>query len=231
MISAFVFGLISSLHCIGMCGPIALMLPVTKEHVAKRNGQILMYHLGRITTYSTLGLVFGLLGKGFFLAGLQQQLSIGVGILMLVYAFVPQSKWGVLHFLKPFARLFDKPKKAMGKHFKSKRMLSFYWIGIFNGLLPCGIVYVALFGALATQNIGTGAFYMFLFGLGTVPLMSALVYVQAYFSVRFRQRILQVYPYIIALFGMWFILRGLGLDIPFLSPHTLKLFVQPDVQC
>ena len=107
MFSAFVFGLISSLHCIGMCGPIAVMLPVSKGNWAVKNSQILTYHLGRITSYSILGMLFGLFGKGLYLAGIQQQLSIVVGILMILFVFIPQHKLGGFNFLMPLYSPFS----------------------------------------------------------------------------------------------------------------------------
>lgn len=231
MISALIFGLLSSLHCIGMCGPIAVMLPVSRNNPAQKAIQICTYHLGRITAYAGLGLVFGFFGKGLFLAGLQQQVSIVVGILMILYALIPQRNLGNFNFLMPLYRLVSKLKSALGKQFKSKSKGSLYLIGLFNGFLPCGMVYVALFGALATQDIALGALYMALFGLGTIPLMSLIIYVKDFVSPRFRSGIMKYYPYVIVFFGIIFIIRGLGLDIPFLSPDTLNLFVKANADC
>ncbi len=231
MITALIFGLISSLHCIGMCGPIAIMLPVSRNNTAQKVIEICTYHLGRITAYASLGLIFGFFGKGLFLAGLQQQVSIIIGVLMIVYVMIPQQRLGRLNFLMPIYRLVSKLKQALGKQFKKKSKGSLYLIGFFNGFLPCGMVYVALFGALATQDIALGALYMALFGLGTVPLMSAIVYAKDLFSVSFRSKILKYYPVVIVFFGIVFIIRGLGLDIPFLSPDTLNLFVKANADC
>lgn len=231
MITAVIFGLISSLHCIGMCGPIAMMLPVSKNSQAKKVMQICTYHLGRISAYSFLGLIFGIFGKGLFLAGLQQQLSIVVGILMILFVLIPQNKLGKFNFLQPIYVLITKLKKALGGQFKKQTFSSLYLIGFFNGFLPCGMVYVALFGALATQSITLGIAYMALFGLGTIPLMSSIIFVRDLFSVKVRGAIMKYYPVIIVLFGMLFIIRGLGLDIPFMSPDTLNLFVRSEADC
>ncbi|MGL4584410.1 MAG: sulfite exporter TauE/SafE family protein [Flavobacterium sp.] len=231
MITALIFGLISSLHCIGMCGPIAMMLPVSKSNGTKKAMQIFSYHLGRISAYSILGLVFGLFGKGLFLAGLQQQMSIVVGILMIVFVLVPQNKLGSFGFLKPFYFVVSKVKNKLGSQFKKQNKGTLFTIGFFNGFLPCGMVYVALFGALATQNVYLGMMYMVLFGVGTIPLMSTIVYVRDMFSVKVRNSIMKYYPYVIVLFGMLFIVRGLGLDIPFLSPDNLNLFVRGEADC
>ena len=99
--TAIIFGLISSLHCIGMCGPIAMMLPVDHKNPSKKALQILIYHLGRLTSYGILGLAFGLLGRGFYMAGIQQQLSIAVGVGMIVIAIVPEKVLAQYNFSKP----------------------------------------------------------------------------------------------------------------------------------
>ncbi|MTG98151.1 MULTISPECIES: sulfite exporter TauE/SafE family protein [Myroides] len=231
MLTGLIFGLVSSLHCIGMCGPIALMLPVSKDNQAKKVMQILTYHLGRISAYSILGLVFGVFGKGLFLAGLQQQMSIVVGILMIAFVLIPQSKLGKLNFMMPFYKFVSKIQRSLGNQFKKQTTASLYTIGFFNGFLPCGMVYVALFGALATQSLLYGTLYMALFGVGTIPLMSMMIYVREMFSVKVRSAIMKYYPIVIVIFGMLFIVRGLGLDIPFLSPDTLNLFVKADATC
>ena len=109
--SAFIFGLISSFHCIGMCGPIAMMLPVDRSNQAKKVTQIITYHLGRLTAYGTIGFVFGLLGKGFFLAGIQQNLSIFIGVAMIVVVLIPEKIFSKFNFSKPAYRLISKIKR------------------------------------------------------------------------------------------------------------------------
>ncbi|WP_413512748.1 sulfite exporter TauE/SafE family protein [Myroides odoratus] len=231
MISALIFGLVSSLHCIGMCGPIALMLPIDQKNPALKIRQMFTYHLGRIAAYSLLGFVFGLFGKGLFLAGIQQQLSIVVGIIMILLALIPTNRIGNLNLMKPLYRVVNGIKSSLGKQFKKKSSKALFLIGFFNGFLPCGMVYVALFGALATQEVGMGMAYMALFGVGTIPLMSLVIYFKNLFSETFRRRIMKYYPVVIVLIGMLFIIRGLGLNIPFLSPDTLNLFVRGNAMC
>ncbi|MDD2820183.1 MAG: sulfite exporter TauE/SafE family protein [Flavobacterium sp.] len=229
--SAFIFGLISSLHCIGMCGPIALMLPVDRNNPAKKTTQIITYHLGRLTAYGTIGLIFGLLGKGFFLAGIQQQLSIFIGIAMIVIVLVPERIFAKYNFSKPVFKLISKIKTTLGSQFKNKSYKSLYTIGLLNGFLPCGMVYVALFGAIAMQSASYGVLYMILFGLGTVPLMSSVVYLNSFLTLSFRNKIQKAIPYVAILIGILFILRGLGLGIPYVSPTNMSLFVQENPNC
>lgn len=229
--SAFLFGLLSSLHCIGMCGPIALMLPVDRKNQKKKVIQILTYHLGRITAYATIGFVFGLLGKGFFLAGIQQQLSIFIGVIMILIVILPTKVISKYNFSKPVFQIISKLKSALGSQFKNKSYQSFFTIGLLNGFLPCGMVYVALFGAIAMQSPYFGSFYMILFGLGTIPLMSSVVYMNSFLSSSFRNKIQKVIPIFTIFIGFLFILRGLGLGIPYISPSNMSLFIQANPDC
>lgn len=229
--SAFIFGLISSFHCIGMCGPIAMMLPVDRSNEAKKITQIITYHIGKLTAYGTLGLIFGLLGRSFYLAGMQQQLSIIVGILMILVAVIPEKVFAKYNFSKPVYRLITKVKSSLGQQFKNKSYKSLFTIGLLNGFLPCGMVYVALFGAIAMQNVTLGIGYMLLFGLGTIPMMVAVVYASGLISFSFRGTIQKAIPLVAVIIGMLFIIRGLGLDIPYLSPSNMSLFVQSEANC
>lgn len=229
--TALIFGLISSFHCIGMCGPIAMMLPVNHKNQSIKALQILTYHLGRLTAYGTLGLIFGFLGKGFYLAGLQQTMSIVVGVMMIVIAVVPEKIVAKYNFSKPIYKLISKVKSTLGSQFKRKSPDALFTIGLLNGFLPCGMVYAALFGAIATQNELMGISYMLLYGIGTIPLMSAVVYVSNFLSFPIRGKIQKAIPIVAVVIGTLFILRGMGLDIAYVSPSNLDLFVQANANC
>jgi len=229
--TAFILGLISSFHCVGMCGPIALMLPVDHSNPTKKASQILTYHIGRLLAYGGMGLLFGLLGKGFFVAGIQQKLSIFIGVLMIIVALLPERVFAKYNFSQPIFRMISKLKQKLGSQFKKKSYSSLLTIGFLNGLLPCGMVYVALFGAIAMQSALVGVVYMVLFGLGTIPLMSVVVYLKSFLSLSARNTIQKVIPYVMVVIGVLFVLRGLGLGIPYVSPTTLSLFVQETPNC
>ncbi|WP_348798925.1 sulfite exporter TauE/SafE family protein [Flavobacterium adhaerens] len=229
--TALIFGLISSFHCIGMCGPIAMMLPVERNNPAKKVIQIMTYHLGRLTAYASIGLLFGLLGRGLFLAGIQQQLSIFIGVAMILVILVPEKVLSRYNFSKPVYKWISRMKQMLGSQFKNKSFKSLFVIGLLNGFLPCGMVYVALFGAFAMQNASLGVLYMLLFGLGTVPLMSLVVYANSFLTVSFRNKIQKIIPYVGVVIGVLFILRGLGLGIPYVSPSNMSLFIQTEANC
>lgn len=229
--TALIFGLLSSFHCLGMCGPIAMMLPVSRDHQGQRMMQILTYHLGRLTSYATLGLLFGLLGKGLYFAGLQKQISIIAGILMILYVLIPENKWAKIPGLKLIYKLYHPIKNHLGQQFKRKTFDAFFSIGILNGFLPCGLVYVALFGALAMGDYLMCALFMILFGLGTVPIMSSITLFSNLLSMPVRNKIRKFVPIMLLFMASLFILRGMNLGIPYLSPSETHLMVQAEGHC
>ena len=126
--SAVILGVLGSFHCVGMCGPIAFMLPVDRTNSTKKVFQIFTYHLGRILAYSIIGLIFGLVGKSLYIFGLQQQLSIAIGILMIAVILMPAHIFNKYNFSKPIYRLISKVKTAMGQAFKKKTADTFLTI-------------------------------------------------------------------------------------------------------
>ncbi len=231
LVSAVVLGLVSSLHCIGMCGPIAMMLPVDRHNKTKKALQIILYHLGRLSSYGFLGLIFGLIGRSLYLAGIQRKLSIVIGIIIISVAIIPERIFARYNFSKPIYRIISYVKSSLGKQFKNRSNKSIFTIGILNGFLPCGMVYVALFGALAMQNALYGMLFMILYGLGTVPLMSVIVYFSSFIKNSLGKNLSAIIPVVTVSIGVLFVLRGLGLDIPFVSPSNLQLFVNGGADC
>lgn len=221
LLSALIFGLLGSFHCVGMCGPIAFLLPIDRKNKTKRVLQLVSYHGGRLLTYAVLGFIFGLVGKSLNLFGFQQQLSIIIGVLMILVIIMPTSLFNKYNFSKPIYRVISKVKSAMGAELKKKTPGTFFTIGYLNGLLPCGLVYMAIFGALGSGNAWNGSLYMLVFGLGTVPLMTTAIYVGNFITGTVKKRILKVIPVFVILIGLLFILRGLGLGIKYISPSEM----------
>ena len=231
LVTAFVLGLVGSLHCVGMCGPIAFMLPVDRTNAYKKISQITVYQAGRLFAYSLIGLVFGLIGKSLYIFGFQQQLSIAIGILMILFVVVPSSVFNTYNFSKPIYRLISKVKSALGAALKKKTADTFLTIGFLNGFLPCGLVYMALFGAIASGNALEGSLYMATFGLGTVPLMTTAIYFSHFLKGAARQRIQKIIHAFVVIIGIIFIFRGLGLGIPYLSPAPVNELVTGAMEC
>lgn len=226
--TAFLLGLIGSFHCIGMCGPIAFMLPLNRNNKTKMILQTITYHFGRLCAYSLIGLLFGLLGKGLYIAGLQQNISILIGILMILITIIPVKVFKQTKLTQPLYRFINNVKKNLGLYLNKKSFKALFLTGFFNGFLPCGLVYMALLGAINTSNAIQGALYMFLFGLGTVPMMSLAVFAGNFLKLSIRNKIQKIIPYVVVVIGLLFILRGLGLGIPYVSPSDAKLIISPN---
>lgn len=229
--SAFIFGILGSFHCVGMCGPIAFMLPVSRNNPAKKFLQIFLYHFGRLLAYSIIGLAFGIVGKSLYLFGIQQQLSIAAGVLMIAAIVLPKNKLQKYSFSSPVYRVIGRIKSSLGAALKKKSPDTFLTIGFLNGFLPCGLVYMAIFGALATGSIFEASLYMMLFGMGTIPLMTTAVYFSGMLSGSLRSRVQKLIPVFVVLAGLMFIIRGMGLDIPYLSPAPVTEIVNASVSC
>ena len=212
---AFFIGLFGSVHCIGMCGPLALAIPSFQTKWWLIVSDKLLYNIGRVITYSFLGLLIGLLGKQLWLAGLQQGVSFlsGVFIMMAGLSRLLKIRFsknpGIAKLLSPVARLLNYELKHKAGHLI---------VGILNGFLPCGFVYLALVGAINTSSPVSAAQYMFWFGMGTFPLMLLATISSGFVGPVIRRRINRTMPYLMVCLGFWFVLRGMNLNIPYLSP-------------
>jgi sulfite exporter TauE/SafE len=214
LLTAFALGLFGSLHCVGMCGPLALALPRNNRLIAGR----VLYNLGRVMTYTLLGVAFGLLGSAARLAGAQQALSIITGAAILLWLLTPRrirqraarfvgASSGAAQLRSWFAPLF-----------RQRGLTARFLIGSLNGLLPCGFVYIGLAGAVAQASVMESAAFMTLFGAGTFPAMLAVSLAPNLLSPDFRFSIRRLLPVGMALVAVLLIMRGLSLGIPYLSP-------------
>lgn len=214
-----------------MCGPIAVALPLNNESWFTRITGGLLYNSGRTITYAFLGAVFGLVGMGISLGGLQQWASILLGIAMILAVLIP--RLGTVS--KPIYRLSDFIasilKKPFSSLFRTRTYRSLFVIGLLNGFLPCGLVYIALAGALVMSHAFEGALYMALFGLGTAPLLLVISLAGNILSQNLRSRLSKIIPVFIVLLGLIFIVRGLNLGVPYLSPRIEKQADKTVIEC
>lgn len=215
--TALVLGLTSSLHCVGMCGPIALALPGRGGTLSRILPGRLAYNFGRITTYAMLGTAVGLFGEGLSFAGWQQGLSIALGILLLLLSLSTFRVESHFLALPPVTRFMGGLKRRLGRLMRIDSTSSLFHIGILNGLLPCGFVYLGLAGAASLGHGLGGMLYMSLFGLGTLPAMLSLSLVGR-LTPGLQRYSRPLMLGVSLLFASWLILRGLDLGIPYLSP-------------
>jgi uncharacterized protein len=221
-LAAFSLGFLGSFHCIGMCGPIALALPIGQVSFSKKIILILFYNFGRIVTYSLFGLAAGLIGTAFVLSGYQQILSISVGLLLVFSVIISGRIQRIKNFNNSVFSVFNTVKKMLSQLFLKKGKGPLFLIGTLNGLLPCGLVYMGVAGALASGEILKGGLFMAVFGLGTLPVMLLLPFAGSVITVGFRNNIRKAVPVLITITGLLLILRGLNLGVPYLSPKLDK---------
>jgi uncharacterized protein len=227
--AGILLGLAGSLHCVGMCGPLALGLPVQQRSPAQKAAALGLYHAGRILTYSLLGLLFGLAGRRFYLAGMQQTMSIVLGGVMVFFTL----QYLVFkHAYQPalVKKFHLRVQAAMIKLLNKQSWGNFFLFGSLNGLLPCGMVYVAIAGAMSTNDVASGVLFMSGFGFATLPAMFALGFFGYLVNLKLRNELKRLSPYIVCFIGLLLILRGLNLGIPFISP-VLEAAPAPAVQC
>lgn len=217
MWAAFFIGLVGSLHCAGMCGPIALSLAPGDTAWKRWMGRIL-YNTGRITTYAILGGIVALAGAGAALFHAQQVLSISLGVVLLAWAL---QEWGIIPRkwrINPLKNAGNVLKKVFARVMGRNHTMGFFWVGLANGLLPCGLVYVGLAAAAATSVVWEGALTMVFFGLGTWPIMLALMTAPQAVPLKVRMKLSKMVPGFIIAVGLLLIVRGMSLGIPYLSP-------------
>ncbi|MEZ5083425.1 MAG: sulfite exporter TauE/SafE family protein [Bacteroidales bacterium] len=229
LITALTIGLVGSLHCLGMCGPIAIGIPLDRDNWWKKLAGGLLYNYGRITTYGVLGAIFGLLGRGIQLAGLQQWASIFLGIIMIVSVLFPFVFREKINLDKLFSGYAGRLIGSFRKLFVKSSMQNLFFIGLLNGLLPCGLVYMAIAGAINTNDVLMGVAFMVVFGIGTTPALLILSLAGNVVTAGFRKKVKHVIPVFIVILGILFILRGMSLGIPYISPKTDKLEVKQEM--
>jgi uncharacterized protein len=219
ILAGFVFGFLGSLHCIGMCGPIVLALPGGAQGMVRFTFGRVLYSLGRVLTYSIMGGVIGLVGAGLSLVFLQQNVSIiAGGAILLVFALQIISRTALpspLSFGTPLLKL----QATIASLLKESSIPPLFLLGVLNGLLPCGFVYLAITTAAVTADVFRGVIFMAGFGLGTIPAMVGFSFFPRFVSPGLCLKISRVLPAFTLLVGVLLIVRGLNLGIPMISPR------------
>ncbi len=214
LINGLIFGLISTLHCAGMCGPLAFYIP--SQVKGDKRVFAILYQVGRISIYVSIGLMVYILGMSFSFFKLQQTLSVVMGSLMVVYVLWPLMK---LPKIKLFSNIQGNVLKKISSAIGAYGNKSALGIGIMNGLLPCGAIYIAALYCASFNQVSDAIIYMVLFGLGTMPVfIAAWMLLSKQFSFKVK-RFTYLYKALPLIVGVLMILRGSNLGIPYLSPE------------
>lgn len=212
-LSAFMMGLLGSMHCLGMCGPIVLVIHGKTPFLGR-----LTYHVGRIAIYASIGLIAGAMGGAIHLAASQEAISIVAGILMLLMLIAPSATLNRLPILRSIGKVYGRLQEYARPLWKEQSFRNNFALGMLNGILPCGFLYAALVGALSAGSPLGGTLWMTLFGIGTAPSLILAGSAVSLLNKHAQQSIRKVLPYGTAIIALLFIVRGMSLGIPFISP-------------
>ncbi len=214
---ALLMGFTGSLHCAGMCGPIVWIMPFQAFSGLKKAAALALYHGGRISVYALLAVTLHSF-KNLFDPKVQQYISIALGISLLVVGiltFIPN------HYTKlklPWAGMVQ---KQLGNIIGRPGLSTLLFTGILNGLLPCGLVYMALSASLVATTPFASATMMYAFGIGTLPMLISITVLKTKLTFLRTANIRKMVPVVVFTFGCLFVLRGMNLGIPYLSPKVV----------
>lgn len=228
---SFLIGLQATLHCVGMCGPLAFAAPINRTNKKAAIWGSLTYNFGRLTTYSYLGFLLGIIGIGQIWIYAIQLISILTGFIFIASAtFGSLETWQISRPITRYigslsTKLFPIVKKV---NLKFRPFL----FGLINGTLPCGMVYLALLHGLSSKSLPDTILSMLFFGLGTLPVMFFIPLIGQERFYRLLPK--QTQKVMLLLIGFLLVLRGLGLGIPYFSPKVEKPEApnsRPSIEC
>ncbi len=197
--SAFLLGLTGSFHCLGMCAPLLWVMPHGSKNIFGFLSSRLIYQLGRLLMYGFLGALAGLGGHAIQIEPFQSIFLGVLGLILILFALFSINPEAVTAKISILNTLSFRLSDFLGRFLKNRR--NFFWAGLLNGLLPCGLVYTAMLGAVAAGNMGNGFLYMLTFGLGTLPLLLLVSLSGKPISESNKLLIRKLYPFILSLAG------------------------------
>lgn len=219
ILTGLILGLASNVHCLGMCGPIAMVLPLNRTNNWTILSGTLQYNLARTFIYGILGLLIGMVGMTIQLFGILQWMSIVAGCALILFAWRKRLKIWFPRVSNPFG-IQRGIQNLMGKSIKSNSRFRLFAFGAINGLLPCGMVYVALLNALLAESVTVSFLAMIAFGAGTLPIMVLIPFMTNKLGAHTRRKLNGAIPYVLTIVGLMIVLRGMNLGIPFVSPRV-----------
>jgi uncharacterized protein len=215
MYLAISIGFLGSIHCIGMCGPLAM--GVSSFYPQSRwiqFSKMLSYNMGRIGTYAFLGLLLGIIGKALIMTEVQKFVSILSGVFLIVLFLLSLDTEQFLSKFQGYKNYLKRYNQWFAQMMNQFKTVPPFILGAINGLLPCGLVYLAMLGAMTSGGIEQGVLFMSLFGLGTLPAMMITVLFGRELLNLSNLRLRRLIPWLQMCLGIYLIYRGIVVDMP-----------------
>ena len=207
LLSALILGFVGSLHCLGMCSPLVMAVTnIRTPYFANR----VIYNVTRIISYGIQGAIIGMFGSLFNFAEFQTVFSIGLGSILILLGFA-----GISHFKMPIIsgvmqKFTSFIKTQFSKFLDKKTLLSISIIGFLNGLLPCGLTYLALTYCILLPDAFNGFSFMIFFGLGTLPVMLGFTSLVSKLTQRFSIKVPNLVTIALILTGTTLVFRAVA---------------------
>lgn len=203
MWTAIVLGLAGSLHCAGMCSPLAMAVTARKPLVLNK----VVYNTGRILTYGLLGVLAAAFGSLFSLTAYQGVLSFLMGTIFLLMGVGALTGIHIPYLSNLINRLTSMLKRLFGVWLQKKQSGAVFVMGMLNGLLPCGLTYLALTYCFILPSAADGFVFMLFFGLGTWPVMIGVSWLMSLGFTRLTQNYKRIAMLAFSVIGIWLMVR------------------------
>lgn len=219
-LTALIMGVAGSLHCAGMCSPLAMAITSTNKTALTNR---ILYNLGRILTYGILGAAVA--GVGFVLpiSGFQNILSLVLGTGLILVAVIGYKGTRIPFVTNGLSQFSSGLKKIFSGIIRHKTPAAFLLLGAINGLLPCGLTFLALSVCLTLAAPIDGFMYMLLFGAGTLPVMLGLVSAAGFVTRKLRWNIQTITTGMMVISGVLLIVRVFLIHLPEGHQHSSVL--------
>lgn len=210
-VSALILGFAGSLHCVGMCSPLAMAVTMNRPSAILNR---LIYNAGRILTYGLLGMLIAAIGMTLPLRNFQNITSICLGLFLLLIG-LGGIRTVHIPFITPLLQTVTNfLKKAFAGHLRQKTSMSVFILGTLNGLLPCGLTFIALTWCLSLAGPIDGLFFMLLFGMGTLPVMLGVTALIPLFVKKFNWNVQGLASSMMIISGIILIARVFFVHLP-----------------
>lgn len=216
--AAFILGMLGSVHCAGMCGPLSLLIPAGSVTADRRIAGLLLYNLARILVYTLLGFVTGWAGYLVSLSGAGAWLMLLAALLLLLSGVFSLFSRNLLDRIPVPDRWMQHLRHFFRPFFRQKNYWAYIGMGTFNALIPCGLLYTALLAAVAEAHPLQSAGFMLMFGLGTVPAMMSAQYLLQFIRQEWRTCLRRALPLASIVLALFMIYRS-GFVQTFFAPE------------